>query len=732
MTTPIRPDTSRYGPPEPYRPDTSRYGPPEPYTAATDASRMAGSSGTGKMTWEQATRAAAAGILPGISDNLIAFFKAARNKGKPFAEMYAEAHADERRLLDEARTMAGSGALENLSAVVSGAGLAKLATRGVPVVSKIADFLVGGISKGAPSTLPAAFGQGWRGGSRIGAIAGAGNADDGNLLDRALGGLTTGIVGGVAGGLGAVGLTAAANRLAPAQLNAADAAQAFPLGTPAKAQRQAIGEASDAMRRGGVDVGAAREAAAGMEAAGVNPLLADVGGPAMLGDIGTIDALSQTRGAGASKVYKEPLTGRAKGRSGRQAAAVASATERPTVAVLDYIKKLEGQKSALDDIMFDRFRRAAEAKGPTRAGRLRTPDQLKKTLMDPKFFNAAVKLEEEMVSNQAAGVAGKYVSPFKPVLDGDGVPTGEFEVKDFLDPVTLSELSRVLGGMREEAYAAAGNARLARAPAAAKQQIDDLLSTIPEFKEANRVSRRMHQRIEATKQGYQRALADEPSALATALRKYDGPTIALPKDVRDFLASGAGDVPEVLRGRNAIGPAKSDFEAGAQAARVKPIRRAKDPTKMNGGVSPEVDQTLFGPDAAAKIQAANDAEAIAMRTERASPTAQDRIAPNKGVSPESRAIEGVTAALRQPVRYQGGATGIALGLMDAGSRAARFGVPMSPERMADIARGQMAPANAGLNLIDQLRAASNTPTRRGLIGGAGYMAGGLFGDNRNR
>ena len=725
MTTPIRPDTSRYGPPEPYRPDTSRYGPPEPYTAASDASRMAGSSGTGKMTWEQATRAAAAGILPGISDNLIAFFRAARNKGKPFAEMYAEAHADERRLLDEARTMAGSGALENLSALVSGAGLAKLATKGVPVVSKVADFLVGGISKGAPSTLPAAFGQGWRGGSRIGAMAGAGNADDGTLLDRALGGLVTGTVGGVAGGLGAVGLTAAANRLAPAQFDPTDAAQAFPLGTPAKAQRQAIGEASDAMRRGGVDVEDARKAAAGMEAAGVNPLLADVGGSAMLGDIGTIDALAQTRGAGASKVYKEPLARRAGERPARRADAIPAATGRPTPSFPDYVDKLKAQKNALDDIMFGRFRRAAEAKGPTRAGRLRTPDQLKKTLMDPKFFNAAVKLEEEMVSNQAAGVAGRYVSPFKPVLDGDGVPTGEFEVKDFLDPVTLSELSRVLGGMREEAYAAAGNARLARAPAAAKQQIDDLLSTIPEFKEANALSKHMHTRIKAAEEGYQRAVNGKTGAVSKAKRTYDKPAPPIPRDVQAILAGP--DAPPELAGRRSLGPAWSDYEAGAQSARVDPLVMGKNPK-----VPQSRDAALFGPDAAAKIQAADEAEAIAMQTERASPTAQNRIAPSRGVSPESRAIEGVTAALRQPVRYQGGATGIALGLMDAGSRAARFGLPMSPERMADIARGQMAPAGAGLNLIDQLRAASNTPMRRGLLGGSGYAAGGLFGDNRNQ
>lgn len=722
MTTPIRPDTSLYGPARPLsRPDTALYGPPR--AISSDASRMAGSSGTGKMTWEQAMRAAAAGVLPGISDEVIGFLRAAKNKGKPFAELFADAVGDERRILDEARTMAGSGVLENLSALASGIGLTKLATKGVPVVSKVADFLVGGVGKGgAPSSLLGGVGQGAKAGARVGAIAGAGNADDGSALDRIFGGAIGAVAGGTVGGLAGGTLTAAANRVAPAQLNAADAAQVFAPGTPVKAQRQAIGALSDAQRDAGVSEEAARRAAAALGPEGV---YADVGGVKVLNAVKDMDALSQTRGGEAGRIAKERLAPRAQERPARRADAIPAATGRPTPSFPDYIDKLKAQKSALDDIMFGRFRQAAEAKGPTRVARLRTPDQLKKTLKDPKFFNAAVKLEEEMVSNEAAGVAGRYISPFKPVLDGDGVPTGEFEVKDFLDPVTLSELSRVLGGMREEAYAVAGNARLARAPAAAKQQIDDLLSTIPEFKEANALSKHMHTRIKAAEEGYQRGVGGKEGALTKAKRVYSQPAPPIPRDVQKILAGP--DAPPELAGRRSLGPAWSDFEAGAQSARVDPLVLGRNPK-----VVPSRDATLFGPDAAAKIQAADEAEAIMARTELASPTTQNRVAPSRGMTPEQQAVDLGTLAARDLTRFGGTAKGLLLGGVDIARSLGRYGVPASPERMATMMQGAMGAPTPTLNLIDQLRAASNTPMRRGLLGGSGYAAGGLFGDNRNQ
>lgn len=683
-------------------------------------------TGEGKpmMTGSEMARVMAAGILPGFSDEVIGAVAGMLDGNRSIAE----ATANEREILASARSKEGSTGLEILTGLATGVGLTKLAAKGIPGLSRAASILTGGVSKGAPASVLGGVGQGVKSGTIVGTIAGAGNADGGNLWDRAVGGLQGAAGGAILGGtLGGV-FTYGGNKLFPAQLDPTDAAQVFPLGTPAKVQREAAQELSDAMHRGGVDVPGAQASAAAMQRGGVAPMLGDVAGPSLQGDITTIDRLSQTRGAGASNALKDGLVPRELERSTRRAGAVANATGRPTPSFPEYIDKLKAQKRALDDIMFGRFRVAAEAKGPMRAGRLRTPDQLKKTLMDPKFFNAAVKLEEEMVSNQAAGVAGKYVSPFRPVLDGEGVPTGEFEVKDFLDPVTLSELSRVLGGMREEAYAAAGNARLARAPAAAKQQIDDLLSTIPSFKEANALSARMNQRIEAAEQGYKRALNGKPGALEADKAKYGGKAIPLPKDVRVLLAGP--DAPPELAGRTSLGPAWSDYEAGAQSARVDPLLMAKNPTKANAVVAPSRDAALFGQSAADRIQVADDAEAAAARFAQSSPTAQGRINPVRGVSPEDRAIEGASAASKYLMRFGGGPTGVGLAAVDAAGRAARYGFPMSAERMTAIAQGAVAPAAPALNLIDQIRAASNTPARRGLLGGLGYTTGGLFGDNR--
>lgn len=704
------------------------------YSASVDVGRLLrqdemaasfrnGQEGKPAMTGSEMARVMAAGLLPGFSDEVIGVVAGLLDGNRSIGE----AQADEKNLLSRARSKEGSTALEMLTGFATGTGLAKLATKGIPGLSRAASILTGGLGGGAPASVMGGIAQGAKSGAIVGGISGAGEAE-GNLFDRAIGGLKGGAMGVGVGGLASGLIVGGANLLDPANFNQADITQLFPDGVPARTAQKVVGELSDAMRRGGKGVDDARRAAAGMQAAGVNPLLADVGGTAMQGDISLIDALAQTRGAEASNVYKGALVPREQGRAGRRAAAVASATERPTPSYVDYVEKLEAQKTALDNIMFDRFRQEA---GTYAAGRgwLKTPAQVKTMLEDPKFMEAAFKLEQEMASDAATGVLGPreaFVSPYRP-LTSDGKIIG-YEVKDKLHAVTLSRLARVFGDMKEEAFAVAGNKRLGRAPAAAKQMIDDMLERIPSYKEANRVSRRMHQRIEAVKQGYTRAMIDEPSAISATQRKYDGPTIALPKDVRDFLASGSDDVPEVLRGRNAIGPAKSDYEAGAQAARVKPIRRAKDPIKMNTVVGPETDQLLFGPEAAARIQASDEAEAMAARTAQSSPSAQNRIAPNKGTSPEQRAIDGATAAFRPAVRFQGNATGIALGAMDAASRAARFGVPMSPERMAGIARGQMTPAGPALNLIDQIRAASDTPMRRGLLGGTGFTMGGLLGD----
>jgi hypothetical protein len=369
--------------------------------------------------------------------------------------------------------------------------------------------------------------------------------------------------------------------------------------------------------------------------------------------------------------------------------------------------------------MFGRFRREAQTyvRGN---GHLPTPDGLREALMSPQFMKEALELEAEMVANKAAQLGDQYISPFKVNAKNEIIG-----VNDYLDPNTLAQLSRRLGDAREAAATTAGNKRLSRAPASVKNQIDALLENIPTFKEANALSSHMHTRIRAAEEGYQRGVNGKTGALTKAKREYSKGAPPLPADVRKLLAGP--DAPPELAGRKGFGSAWSDYEAGAQSARVDPLAMGRNPK-----VVPSRDAALFGPDAAAKIQAADEAEAIMARTELASPTTQNRVAPSRGMTPEQQAVDLGTLAARDLTRFGGTAKGLLLGGVDIARSLGRYGVPASPERMATMMQGAMAPAAPTLNLIDQLRAASNTPTRRGLIGGAGYMAGGLFGDNRNR
>ena len=698
------------------------------YSASVDVGRIipqhelapqfrGGAAGKAEMTAGEMGRVMAAGLLPGFSDEVIGVVAGMLDGNRSIAE----ATADERNVLASARAKGGSTALEMLTGFATGTGLAKLATKGIPGLSRAASILTGGLGKAAPASTMGGVGQGIKSGATVGAISGAGEAE-GNLFDRAIGGLKGAAGGAVIGGTMGGALTAAGNRLAPAQLDPTDAAQAFPLGTPAGAQRQAVGELSDAMRRGGVEVDDARRAAAGMQAGGVSPLLADVGGPSMQGDVSLLDALAQTRGGGASKVFKETLVPREQERATRRVAAVSSANGgRPTASFPEYVDKLKAQKRALDDIMFDRARREASTY-VRKSGRFEAPKGLRDALVDPAFVAKVDALEATMNRGRASGRLGPMEN-FRQIFDVDD--EGNRVVRDYLDPITLSNLSRDLGETASKSYKAGENAAGADF-ANVKNMIDNLLDEIPTFKEANALSKHMHARIQAAEEGYQKALRGKPGAVEQARSKYGKTAPPIPADVRKLLAGP--DAPPELAGRNSFGPAWSDYQAGAQSARVDPLLMAKDPTKMSTVVAPSRDAALFGPGASAAIQASDEAEAMAARTAQMSPSAQNRIAPNKGVSPEQRAIEGMSAAVRPAVRFGGGATGFALGGIDAVSRAARFGVPMSPERMTGIARGSMAPATAGLNLIDQIRAASNTPMRRGLLGGTGFATGGLLGD----
>lgn len=705
------------------------------YSASVDAGRLiprhelapqfrGGAAGNPEMTAGEMGRVMAAGLLPGFSDEVIGVVAGLLDGNRSIAD----ATADERNILASARAKGGSTALEMLTGFATGTGLAKLATKGIPGLSRAASILTGGLAKGAPASVLGGIGQGAKSGGTVGAIAGAGNADGGNLWDRAVGALKGGAGGAAVGGLAAGLITLGANMVNPANFNQADITRIFPEGVSPRDQRRAVGELSDAMRRGGVEVPDARAAAASMQAGGVNPMLADVGGSSMQGDMTLLDQFAQTRGGGVSKVFEKTLVPRELERSTRRAAAIPAATGRPTPSFPDYVEKLKAQKRALDDIMFARARREAETYVRTN-GRFETPKELADALKNPAFAAHVDQLEAGMERGRAStrlGATEKFKNIFETengafLLDDNG----DRIVKKYLDPITLANLSHDLGETSTAAYAAKQGA-LGKDFGNVKKMTDRLLDEIPTFREANAVSRRMNQRIEAAEEGYKRAVSGKPGAVTSSRKKYSEPKIELPKDVQKLLASE--EAPEILRGRRSLGPAWSDYEAGAQSARVDPLLTAKNPTRANAVVAPSRDQLLFGPEAAAKIQLSDEAEAMAARTAAMSPSAQGRIAPNRGITPEQRAMETVTAGVRSPIRFGGGGTGVVLGIIDAGSRAMRFGVPMSPQRMTGIAHGMAGDAAPALNLIDQIRAASNTPVRRGLLGGSGFMAGGLLGD----
>lgn len=697
------------------------------YSASVDVGRLLrqdemaasfrnGQEGKPAMTGSEMARVMAAGLLPGFSDEVIGVVAGMLDGNRSIGE----AQADEKNLLSQARSKEGSTALEMLTGFATGTGLAKLATKGIPGLSRAASILTGGLGGGAPASVMGGIAQGAKSGAIVGGISGAGEAE-GNLFDRAIGGLKGAAGGVVLGGTMGGAVTGASNLANPARFNPADVSQVFPLETPAGVQRKAVSELSDAMQRGGVDVGKARTSAAAMERGGVKPLLADVGGPSMQGDITTLDRLSQTRGAGAADAFDAALTARADERGTRLAQAIPAATGRPTPAFPDYVEKLKAQKRALDDLMFSRARKEAATyvKGN---GRFETPKALRTALADPAFAAKVDALEATMNRGRASG----RLSPgetFKQVFTEDA--DGNRVVKDFLDPITLESLSRDLGETASKSYKAGENAA-GKDFVNVKRQIDALLENIPSFKEANALSKHMHTRIQAAEEGYQKALRGKPGAVEAAKSKYGKAAPKIPSDVRKLLAGP--DAPPELAGRSGFGPAWSDYQAGAQTARVDPLVTAIDQTKVNKVVAPSRDAELFGAAEGARIQDARRAETQAARTEMMSPTAQGMISPERGVSAEQRAIEAAAAGGKYLTRFGGGPTGLGLAAIDMAGRAARYGVPMSADKMTAIAQGAMGGARPALNLIDQIRAASDTPMRRGLLGGTGFTMGGLLGD----
>src|SRR5690606_444684 len=96
----------------------------------------------------EATRLAAAGVLPGVSDEVIGALRGILPGGRTPAEAIDE----ERAILASGRSKAGSGLLEFGAGFLPGIGAANMAVKGTGIVARGARGLLG-LNRSAPATV---------------------------------------------------------------------------------------------------------------------------------------------------------------------------------------------------------------------------------------------------------------------------------------------------------------------------------------------------------------------------------------------------------------------------------------------------------------------------------------------------------------------------------------------------------------------------------------------------
>lgn len=685
--------------------------------APSDRSRAASNRASNEpMTLREATRVAAAGVVPGWSDEVIGRIRSISPN-----QTYREAVADEREALASGRSKAGAGFIEFGSGMLTGAGATSLAARATGMGGRIARGVLG-MPTGAPQTAAGAAGTGARVGATAGAAAGSGSRDDGSLGDRMTGGVVGAGVGGLLGALMGGGTTAAMNRVRP-DLDATDIRTAFGADTPEA--RRAVRETAESFRLGERNARAELARIEGGDIAPDYPLnVADVGGPATRTQLARTDIAS--RGGPAAERIERTLTERSGELPAREAEAITRATGRRVGSTEARLAELETQRKAVNDLMYGRARTAARGRTITTTPTLREAFQSKdvqaivrgvQTRMQEGARSGRLATGETFKSPYVNRAKGKTPKPRPGSIVSDKAPV--LEIKGDLDPVTLSEISRRLGERFKKLQNAGDNVR-ASDIARFKRAIDDELNAIPEFAEANALSTRFHEYGRALEAGQKmNARMGEPDFRFQTDGWRGQAPLPVPADVAADVARITGLKEGSLPG------AWGEFTRGAQAARVTNALNRTGLAPTNDNVR-AVEELIFGAGPAAQMRAARELEGEMEKTVRASPSARGRFQRTGDASGHEQAARG---SFIRDLFY--GVNSPRLGASLALGDLARLGVyktaAPTQAQLAAEATGLLATGeqrNALLRLIGQTQDQLDTPVRRGLFGALTYGAGG--------
>lgn len=638
-------------------------------------------------------RLAAAGIAPGVSDEIVGAVRGAVLPG----ETVGEGIDAERAALAEARAKPGAGAIEFGAGVV---GVGKLA-QAKKIPGALRTLL--GLGKSAPATIPQGIVQGLRTGAVTGAVAGAGSKDDGSLMERLAGGAVGSVVGGGLGGFVGGAIPALTNRFAPPQLDQTKMQNVFGRDLPPEDALSATRTLSDQARRGQVSM---------------SPVGRQTGQPRILADDSPIfrhelrQAEGMDRVGAETKANKAFFTDRATERGPRRAARIERETGRAVrVSPAEYVDQLKAEKNQIDDAMFARARAQARETG---VGIPFTSLDDKAMLTAPEVVQIVDGLADDMDRMRRSGRLAKedrFVDPF--LRNAKGKVTG---VKPAVDPTTLDVISRRLGEVAR-ATRDAGDANKAADFFAFKSRFDTQLDAVPAFGEARAASAQMNRRIEAAEFGASPGReARLPEDITSTTAEWQRtPALRLPPEVAK--ATGIKDVASPF----------TDFQTTFQKFRQGQVLNQTGVKLPPGGR--QVEELVFGKKPAKRLRAADVSEADMALTEAASPAFRGRVAGNTTEAQAANADQrSAFQSLRDALRFRD-ETGASLGAANVGaSIIRRLGQPTRGEvtgLMRGLRAGQQGPQQLAdmLSLIQQTRQSTDTPFRRGLFDALTFTAG---------
>lgn len=702
-------------------------------TRAAPRSEQLAAKAARSLTLGDAARLAASGVIPGWGDNLIAAVRA----GVDPDLTYEEALKQEGDSLAAARAKDFATTLElgagMLTAMGAEAALAKAGGKAANVVKALTGF-----GAGAPRSVGAGLSQGARVGGFYGALSGSGDSSEQDLGDRLLATGARAGIGALSGGLlGTIGAAVAGK---PA-LDPTDMTTLFGSTStiPAGARAGAVRDLASVVDRQGINPAAERATALRdvPREARLPTVAADFLGPEARGrlrDVGPLAPLPVQRQTA------KPLVARARSRPERTGAAVETIAGRTPQVKDDLLATLTAERRAVNDVLFQRARDAAAARGNTRAI---TSGEVQASLQNPEVVKAVERVRGRMQDATRRGTAHPdevFVDPYlrdakgrvvyKTTKDGQKLP----QLRPFQtqDPTTIYNVAQELG-TRAERLGRKGDALAAKPLNEIKAVLDrEVVAVNPELVEANRTAHLLRERERAAELALKPRRGTEAAyQRATEPWRAMG-DIPIPADAQAAVAARLGR-------RGGVAEVPGPMAAFSDAAQVRRVADVAGVYKEGRPGTPPpylgdaLDALAFGAKPARQMNRFTDLEGLAAQTEAMNPFVQQAL--NPGSAPAAADAVRLGSRLARDIGNTSGAHGssrqMLYGLADVGNAlAARMG-RVSPEQATGLLTAGLAPKadqqNALFRLIQQTNTGYDTPARR-LFGPVAGFFGGTVGD----